>query len=117
MGFLLNIIASIIKWALQPICFFVGLITCTFVGGFNRWQFDLALTKDAWGNVLIKHTANLLLIKKNSKYKFGQPFDTISYVLGINKKENTLTKIGSLVAWILNIIDENHVENAIENKL
>ena len=35
-------------------------------------------------------------------------------VLGVNKAIGTLTKTGRLIATVLNKIDKNHVEKAIE---
>lgn len=110
-GFILNILASIIKLILHPFCFVFGTIDSLIKGEFNSWQKELALTKDKFGNVLIKYPANRLLIKKGG-YQFGNYRETISKVLGKNKETNTLTKFGKLVANILNKLDKNHVENA-----
>lgn len=110
-GFLLNIVASIIKAILQPFCFIFGTIDSLIKREFNSWQKELALTKDKWGNVLIKYAANRLLINKYG-YQFGNYRETISKVLGKNKEKNTLTNFGKLIANILNLIDKNHVENA-----
>jgi hypothetical protein len=34
----------------------------------------------------------------------------------MNKAQGTLYPIGSAIAWILNKIDKNHVENATKNE-
>lgn len=71
----------------------------------------LAIGINQFGNVTCSMLFNDTLIKKNG-YKFGNPDDTISRVLGKNKATNTLTKTGRLLADLLNKIDKNHVENA-----
>jgi 8-oxo-dGTP diphosphatase len=40
--------------------------------------------------------------------------ETISSVLGKNKKANTLSKIGKGLDWILDILDKNHSIKSIE---
>jgi hypothetical protein len=114
-GFILNIIASILKTALQPFCFVYGTIRALQRKEFNTWQKTLAYTKDVWGNSLIKYIADDVLITKKSKFKFGHKKQTISYVLGANKLHNTLTIFGKLLSNILNFIDPNHVEKAYAN--
>jgi len=39
---------------------------------------------------------------------------TISHVLGVNKGFNNLTYTGKALAWLLNKIEKDHVEKAIE---
>jgi hypothetical protein len=112
-GLILNIIASILKWALQYPCYIYGSIVSLSKGEFNEWNKDLALSKDRYGNVLIEYLANQVLIKSNG-YKFGNPLDTISKVLGKNKATGTLTYLGFLIAYVLNKLDKNHVENAVK---
>jgi hypothetical protein len=49
-------------------------------------------------------------------HRFGDPNETVSHVLGKNKAQNKLYPIGKALAWLLNKIDENHVEKANINK-
>jgi hypothetical protein len=49
-------------------------------------------------------------------HRFGDPNETVSHVLGKNKAQNKLYPIGKGLAWLLNKIDENHVEKANINK-
>lgn len=109
--FLLNLIASLIKWLLQPLCYTWGIFASIKNKEFSLWHLQLSLAKDKWGNVLIKYPANFLLIKKNG-YKFGYHTETISKVLGKNKMHNTLTILGKCICYVLNKLDKNHVENA-----
>ena len=108
--YFLQIIAKIILWI--P-CLIWGAIESTKKGEFKEWFKDLDTASDAYGNVLIKYPANVILIKKGGD-QFGKLFDMISKVLGKNKQTKTLKKPGQLLAAGLNILDKNHVEKAIE---
>ena len=57
---------------------------------------------------------NSILISSKSEYKFGNPDETISSVLGKNKRAGNLLYLGKrLDAW-LNGIDPNHSIKSIE---
>ena len=114
MGLLLLIISSCLKLILAPILYLVGAITSLFKGGFNQWNLDLAIAKDQYGNALGKYVWNGLLINKNSKHLFGNIDETISSVLGENKRNGTLTFLGIFVDKILEAIGPNHSEDSID---
>ncbi|MEI7510103.1 MAG: hypothetical protein WCJ62_11645 [Flavobacterium sp.] len=114
MGFLLFIIATILKLTLFPLLYLIGAITSIVKGGFNQWNLDLAIAKDQYGNALGKYVWNGLLITKHSKHLFGNIDETISSVIGKNKRDRTLTFLGIFVENILEAIDPNHSENAID---
>ena len=73
----------------------------------------MALSVDQLGNVVMSTLFNDLLITKYG-HKFGDEDQTVSMVLGVNKAMGTLTKLGKFIADVLNKIDPNHVEKAIE---
>lgn len=75
------------------------------------YAYSIALSIDQLGNVVCSNLFNDLL-KKEGGYDFGNEDETISKVLGINKASGHLTKLGKLLADILNKIDPNHVEKA-----
>lgn len=75
----------------------------------------IAISIDQYGNVVCKDLFNSTLIKKESIYLFGNEDDTISKVIGINKINNTLSKVGIILDNILDFIDKNHSLKAIEN--
>lgn len=108
MGFLLNIIASILKWILQPFCAVYGFIASIRRGELNQWGKEKALAKDRFGNVLIKYPANRYLIKRWSIDKFGDGTETISRVIGLNKHNNTLSYCGFVVDGVLEFFDPGH---------
>jgi hypothetical protein len=84
---------------------------------FGRLFYFMAYSVDQFGNVLGQYLFNDTLITKDSTYKFGNPDVTISAVLGMNKKNKTLSKMGTYIANILNWIDPNHVEKAADSEI
>ncbi len=67
---------------------------------------------DRLGGVVCRDLFNALFIKENA-YQIGQNGETISYALGINKGDGTLTDVGRALANLLNFIDPHHVEKAV----
>lgn len=114
MGFLLFIIATIIKLALFPLLYVIGAIAAIIKGEFNQWNYDLAIAQDQYGNTLGKYIWNGLLITKQSKSRFGNNDETISSVIGKNKRDNMLTETGKVVDSILETLDPNHSTDAID---
>jgi hypothetical protein len=111
-GFILLIVALLISVVLMPVGFIFQIIV-TLLKGINRYLFTIAKSIDQLGNVVCADLFNYTMIKKNG-YRFGNEDVTISHVLGMNKKINTLTFTGKLLADFLNLIDKQHVEKAIE---
>ena len=111
-GFILLIIALCLSVVLLPIGFAFQIITAIFKG-IDRYLFRIAKSIDQLGNVVCEHLFNVTLIKKNG-YKFGNEDVTISHVLGMNEKTNTLSFAGKLLAWLLNTIDKDHNQKSIE---
>lgn len=85
----------------------------------NRILRSVAVLIDILANVLFGHALNGLLSKKmnpqtqTASYPFGR-IETISKALGHNKERGTLTDTGRAVANLLNYLDEDHVEKAVE---
>ena len=90
-GLILLIISTFLKLVLAPILYTFGAICSLFTGEFNQWNKDLAIAKDQYGNTLGKYFFNCTLITNLSKHAFGNNDETISSVIGKNKKDNTLT--------------------------
>lgn len=67
---------------------------------------------DQLGNAMCQDMFNSLLIKDDTE-PFGDEDETISSVLGKNYVKNNLTAVGKALAWILNKLDPNHVQDAI----
>jgi 8-oxo-dGTP diphosphatase len=111
-GFILLILALFLSAVLLPLGFAFQIITAIFKG-IDKYLFRIAKSIDQLGNVVCEHLFNVTLIKKNG-YKFGNEDVTISHVLGMNEKTNTLSFAGKLLAWLLNTIDKDHNQKAIE---
>jgi len=110
MGIILFLVAIIVGAILYPL----GMIYSAaklLLGYLSNILKTFAIGIDQFGNVACADLFNDTLIKKNG-HKFGNPDETISKVLGINKRLRSLTKTGLAVANFLNKIDKNHVENA-----
>ncbi|MEY4332228.1 MAG: hypothetical protein RLZZ196_966 [Bacteroidota bacterium] len=115
MGFILLILAIILAIPLFIIGWIYSLITLRLkIKRLNDYAFTIALGIDQLGNVVMSNLFNAILIQHDG-VKFGNPDDTISAILGVNKQNNTLKYLGKLLASLLNKIDENHVEKASEN--
>lgn len=79
---------------------------------FGEFILLLAVILDVAINVITKVPFNRLLIKKDG-FKFGNRRDTISRVLGINERDNKLTKLGDTLCRFLNFIDKDHCKKSI----
>ena len=120
-GILLFIVALLLAFIIMPLGFVYGIVKniLTFRGKtlilvINKAFYMIAYAIDQLGNVVCQFLFNDLMIKKDG-YKFGDPDKTISYVLGINKQDSTLSGFGGLIVALLHLIDPNHVEKAVQN--
>lgn len=111
-GFILLIIALCLSVVLLPIGFLFQIITALFKA-IDKYLFRIAKSIDQLGNVVCEHLFNVILIKNNG-YKFGNEDVTISHVLGKNEQTKTLSGAGRLLALLLNTIDKDHNQKAIE---
>jgi len=111
-GLILWLTAIVLKICLSVVLWPYGIVQSIRRFEFSLWYTQLAIGQDQYGNVLGQYLFNDVLITKDSQHKFGNTDETISSVLGKNKAANTLTKLGTGVAAILNFIDKDHVEKA-----
>lgn len=81
--------------------------------GQARYFLLVAVAIDQLGNVVLGSLLNDILIT-NSGYKFGNPDETISGVLGKNYLLGTLTALGKFFCMLLGRIEVNHVTKSIE---
>ena len=56
-------------------------------------------------------------LRKSNGYEFGHRDETISSVLGKNKRAGTLSKAGICLAYILDKLDNNHCINSIDDTI
>mgnify|MGYP006906253265 CR=1 FL=1 len=84
-----------------------------------RWHqyfMKMAVSIDQLGNVVLQDLFNDLLLLPNSHQRFGNEDETISSVLGKNKKNNSLSGVGKTLAQLLDRLDPNHVLDSIEQQ-
>ena len=111
-------IAFVLLVTTAPVGFVYTLVRQIFSLKF-RWLtiyfIEVAIALDAAGNVLMQHLLNdMLLIKKEPTYYFGNKKETISSVLGKNELTNTLSVLGKVLNSFLNAIDNGHALNSIQ---
>lgn len=109
-GFTLFMIA----WLLFPIIALVNYVIVCFKSSPSGYFLSTALNLDKFANREFRTLWNTVLITKDG-YKFGHIDETISGVLGKNKRAGTLSKSGIFLANILDAIDENHCIKSIDD--
>lgn len=78
----------------------------------------LAISIDQLGNVMMQYILTDFCLKdKKTIHKFGNPDQTISYVIGINYIHCNLTKFGLFIANTLNKLDNEHVIKAVMSEI
>jgi len=113
-GFVLLLLAVFLSIIFYPVGWLYSLVTFrASIKKLGNYWFVMAVGVDQLGNTVMSTLFNDILITKYG-HKFGDEDQTVSMVLGVNKAMGTLTKVGRLMADILNKIDPNHVEKAIE---
>lgn len=102
---------------IAPIAFLIGLFSHFFkrsIGeGFDSLALDLKninISLDQLGNVTIFNWL-WFLFKTKEGYKFGDPDETISYVLKVNYDNNTLKFLGRPLYLLIDKLDPGHFNN------
>ena len=112
---ILYIIACILFIPLSILNFIVVLIDCGFTWNtYNKYFKNSALAMDIFGNREFRTFWNKTL-RKRGGYKFGDERETISSALGKNQRDNTLSKAGKILVFILDKLDKNHCKKSIKN--
>ena len=116
-SFSLFCIAIVLLIFTTPIGFFYALLRQLFLGklkSISVYFLELAISIDNTGNVMMQYLLNdLLLIKRQETYYFGNKKETISSVIGKNSLTNTLSPLGKALNAFLNWIDKGHSLNSI----
>ena len=110
-------IAIILLVLLLPVLIIFMILKYLLTG--NRkmltvWFYRTAREIDLFANVVGAEFWNAVFII-NGGYKFGNPKETISSVLGKNQRDKTLTLLGDALRWVLDRIDEDHCLNSINH--
>ncbi len=110
-GLLLYYIALALVIVLYGMLFPVSVVI-DFHGTNERLR-KSAVVIDVLGNILFAPVWNVLLITEKATCRFGNLWQTISAVLGYAQQERELTKVGTLLVYLLHRIDPYHCELAI----
>jgi hypothetical protein len=94
----------------------LSIINWLFVKEKSGYFRSSAVNIDKFGNREFSTLFNKIL-KTDKGYSFRNIDETISSVLGKNERNNTLTKIGKALVWILDKIDANHALKSIDKKV
>ena len=120
MGVLLFFIAVILVGALFIISVLTevifNIITFKWKTGLKESSYffeRMAVSLDMFGNVACRRFLQLTMTKKGL-VKFGEYGQTVSYVLGMSEKD--LTLFGRFIVWVLDKIDKDHCQKAIESQ-
>jgi hypothetical protein len=116
MGFLLYIVASVLKNLIGLAAWLYCEIRSLFKKEWNSYNENLAEAKDQYGNALCMYLFNDILIKNNG-YKFGNKDETISSVIGKNHIKGTLTWLGRFLDMILDMLQKDHSIKSIDNTI
>ena len=82
----------------------------------NGYFRSSALNLDKYGNRELRKLWNSTFRKSNG-YKFGLIDETISGVLGKNKRVGTLSRTGKVLAYILDRLDKDHCIKSIDDSI
>lgn len=111
-GFTLFMIAWLLFLPLSLINYIIVSVKYTPSGYF----LSTALNIDKFANREFRTLWNAVL-RTNIGYEFGHRDETISGVLGKNKRAGTLSKTGEFLANLLDKIDKNHCINSIDDSI
>lgn len=116
---ILPVLALFVLAVVAPFAMLAILIRAVFVSKEQRpyvyvseATLRIAVSLDHTGNVVGKDLFNALCRKKGG-YDFGKYGETISKVLGLNRRSGTLTDAGRALANFLDWLDKDHIDNSI----
>jgi len=115
---LVLIIATTLLYLLLPIIICFMILKYIFTGNKKMlavWFYRTAREIDLFANVVGAEFWNAVFIIDGG-YKFGNPKETISSVLGKNQRDKTLTLLGDALRWVLDRIDKDHCLNSINDE-
>ena len=110
-------IATTLLYLLLPVIILFMILKYLLTGSKKMlvvWFYRTAREIDLFANVVGAEFWNSGFIT-NGGYKFGNPKETISSVLGKNQRDKTLTLLGDLLRWILDRIEQDHCLNSIND--
>ena len=112
-------VAIILLYLFLPVVVIFYMIKYLLTGNKRElkvWFFRSAREIDVFANVVGLDLFNAIFIT-NGGYKFGNPKETISSVLGKNQRDKTLSIAGEILRWMLDRLDKNHCLNSINDEV
>jgi len=109
------IVAITLLYLLLPIIAVFMIIKYLFTGNKRMlavWFYRTARAIDVFANVNGAEFFNSIFISEGG-YKFGNPQETISSVIGKNQRDKTLSIAGQILRWLLDKISDDHCLNSI----
>ena len=110
---ILAITARLLYLIVGPINFIIVMWNGFSIKRMSGYFLGDATSIDRFGNYNFRTLWNSVLITKESKHKFGDFRETISSVLGKNMVAGTLSGVGQILAWTLDMIDKDHCIKSI----
>ena len=111
--FIIGLLLFIIAWGLFLPLSLLNFLAVAFKFKDLGYFKSSAINLDRFGNSEFRTLFNLTL-KKKGGYEFGNMEETISSALGKNQRDETLTKIGRALVWILDKIEKEHCKKSIK---
>ena len=115
-GFILFLISVLLLWICVIPAYLYGFIVSILRYEWSKFHSNIVVAIDQLGNTIACYLFNDILIKR-SGYKFGFCDETISSVLGKNKKLGTLKYLGKWLDNRLNRLEDNHSIKSIEENI
>ena len=109
------IISITLLYLLLPLVALFMIIKYLFTGNKRMlvvWFYRTAREIDIFANVNGSEFFDAIFIV-NGGYKFGNPKETISSVIGKNQRDKTLSIAGKVLRYMLDKIDKEHCLNSI----
>jgi len=111
------VVAIVLLYLLLPLVAAFMILKYVFTGNkrmLSVWFFRTAREIDIFANVNGSEFFDAIFITDGG-YKFGNPKETISSVIGKNQRDNTLSIAGKLLRHMLDKIDKDHCLKSINN--
>ena len=109
------IVAMVLLYLLLPIVALFMILKYLLTGDkrtLSVWFWRTARAIDIFANVNGAEFFNAIFIIEGG-YKFGNPQETISSVIGQNQRDKTLSLAGKVLRWMLDQISQDHCLNSI----
>ncbi len=111
------VVAIVLLYFLLPIVALFMIVKYIFTGNkrmLSVWFFRTAREIDVFANVNGAEFFDAIFIRDGG-YKFGNPKETISSVIGKNQRDSTLSIAGMILRVMLDKIDKDHCLKSINN--